>query len=310
MDGKSCVFLHLLWQSLFHSGIHAFTQPKSSTQMTENIILISLSVLPVLLLAGFVYRKDKYQKEPIRMLFKAFFFGILSVIPAIFLEHFLSSRYTAFASLLPSWFGGIYDGFVVAGFSEELCKLLLLTLAVWRSRYFDEYFDGIVYSTFVGLGFAGIENIMYVFNQESFFASILTGSMRAILSVPAHFLFATVMGYYFARAKFEPENRFVCFLQALFLPLFLHGTFDALLMIPEAAGEGGGWISVILFPVFIYFDIKLWKVGMMRLSHLQQLSQDQFFGQGGSTSSGDSDDFQQDDTSQPSDPFSGFTWKV
>lgn len=283
--------------------------------MTQDIILLSLAILPVLLLATFVYRKDSYQKEPIGMLFKAFFFGCLSVIPAIFLEQFLTDAYMGPS---PSWIEGAYTGYIVAGCSEELSKLLLLLLAVWRSRHFDEYFDGIVYAAFVGLGFAGLENIMYVFNQTDFTTSFMTGSMRALLSVPGHFLFAVVMGYYFARAKFEPEHRGGMLFKAFFFPMLLHGTFDALLMIPEAMGESGSWLSVFLFPVFIYFDIKLWKIGMRRLNHLQELSRQQQF-EGGPDAwhtgyeNSDDDDYSGSgyhNGSAGDDPFKGFKWDV
>lgn len=259
--------------------------------MTNNIILLSLAIFPVLLLGLYVYSQDKFEKEPFRMLLKAFLFGCLSVLPAMLIESLLSGGYEIMGGrFLPGVIRGAYTGFVVAGFTEELCKLLLLALAVWRSRYFDEYFDGIVYATFVSLGFAGLENIMYVFGQEDFATSIATGTMRAILSVPAHFLFGVVMGYYFALAKFQPGNRFGNMAKALIYPMLLHGTFDSLLMIPEAMGADGTLISSIFFIVFIYFDIKLWKIGRRRLRDLQLYDN---YG-----------------SNYPQDPFSGFNWNV
>ena len=275
--------------------------------MTENIILIALAVLPVILLATFIYRKDKFEKEPLRMLAKAFFFGCISVIPAIFIEQALGLLYSYLGGeYLPGFMRGIYNGFVVAGCTEEICKLALLSLAVWKAPDFNEYFDGIVYATFVSLGFAGIENLMYVFNQSSFADSIMTGGVRALLSVPAHFLFAVVMGYYFAQAKFNPVERSQNLWKAFVYPMLLHGTFDALLMIPEAMGESGGWLSAILFPVFIYFDIKLWKVAMGRLRALQQMSEEQ---NGASFESEDRDN-PGSQPPHPGDAFNGFNWDV
>ena len=246
------------------------------------------------------------------MLLKAFFFGCLSVIPAIFIESFLSAGYDMLGlNFLPGVFEGLYTGFVVAGFSEELCKLLLLTLAVWRSQHFDEYFDGIVYATFVSLGFAGLENIMYVFGQDGFAASVATGSVRAILSVPAHFLFGVVMGYYFALAKFQPQNRVGNLALALIYPMTLHGTFDSLLMIPEAMGLNGTIVAVVFFALFIYFDVKLWKMGMRRLKALQEM--DSAFG-GNAGYTDDTHDYNSrggngsSQTNTLQDPFAGFDW--
>lgn len=244
--------------------------------MNENTLLLLLAILPVFVLAFFVYRKDKFEKEPLKMLVKAFLFGCLSAIPAIFLELLLSAFYSFVGgNFLPGFFSGLYNGYIVAGCSEELCKLLLLTWAVWKSRDFNEYFDGIVYAAFVSLGFAGLENIMYVFQQGAFEEALMTGGMRALLSVPGHFLFGVVMGYYFALAKFQPETRRENRFKAFLYPMLLHGTFDALLMVPEAMGMDSNLFAGVLFVVFIYFDIKLWKIGMKRLKELQQLSKQQ-----------------------------------
>lgn len=231
-------------------------------------LLIAIAVLPVIILSVYIYRQDKFEKEPIGMLIKAFIFGALSIIPAIVMESVLSAYTPVGMPVLQ----GAYTGFVVAGFSEEFCKLFMLWWAVWRSRHFDEYFDGIVYAAFVSLGFACFENFSYVFGQETYASALVTGSVRAVLSVPGHFLFGVTMGYYFALAKFQPSNRFGNFLKALIVPALLHGTFDALLMIPENMGEGAGIIASVLFVVFVWFDIKLWKIATRRLRHLQELT--------------------------------------
>ena len=243
-----------------------------------NTILLALAVLPVIILGIVVYRQDKYQREPLGKLLKAFFFGALSIIPAFFMEQFLSY----FTPGIPG-IDGIFQGYIVAGCSEEFWKLAMLTLAIWRSREFDEYFDGIVYACFVSLGFACFENIGYVFGQESYITALHTGWARAIMSVPGHFFFGVMMGYYFALAKFQPAHKWSNLFKAFFVPMLMHGTFDALLMIPESLAEDGGYtwlaqsISGVLFIVFIIFDIKLWKWGIRRIKRLQELSQQQDF---------------------------------
>lgn len=314
-----CKNTEVLWIIKIYFHIHQkiciFASTKAHNPfMTEQIILLALAVFPVIVLATYIYRKDRFEKEPVRMLIKAFLFGCLSVVPAIFLESFLSSLYTGFGGdSLPGFVYGLYNGYVVAGSSEELCKLLLLMWAVWRSRDFNEYFDGIVYATFVSLGFASLENILYVFSQDNFSSALMTGSMRAVLSVPGHFLFGVAMGYYVALAKFQPEKRGTHLLMAFFFPMLLHGTFDALLMIPEAMGNDSSWLSAILFPVFIYFDIRMWKICMRKLRHLQELSEKQSY-----QSDAYESDFNSGNDPEPpfqgnssrDDGFSNFNWDV
>ena len=235
-----------------------------------DIHLLAIAVLPVIVLSVYIYIKDRNEKEPLGMLLKAFFFGALCILPAILMEQFLQM----FDPGMPV-VSGIYTGYVVAGCSEELCKLLFLALAVWRSRHFNEYFDGIVYATYVSLGFACFENIGYVFGQEEYFAAMTTGTVRALLSVPGHFLFGVAMGYYFALAKFHPDRRVGNLLLAFIVPMLLHGTFDSLLMIPESMEMGSETVAVVLFIVLIWFDIKMWKWGTRRVNHLQDLTKQQ-----------------------------------
>jgi RsiW-degrading membrane proteinase PrsW (M82 family) len=233
-------------------------------------LLIAIAVLPALILAYVVYKQDKVEKEPFKLLLKAFLYGCFSVIPAILLESALS-LYTPGIPILR----GLYDGYIVAGCSEELCKLMMLSLAVWKSREFNEYFDGIVYACYVSLGFACVENISYVFGAESYIDAMSTGMVRAVLSVPGHFLFGVMMGYYFSLAKFNPDKKKDYFFKAFWIPMMWHGTFDALLMVAEDLGDNMALTAGVLFFVFIIFDIRMWRWGVRRIRRLQELSKNQ-----------------------------------
>ena len=218
------------------------------------MLLIGIAILPVVFLLIYIYRKDRFQKEPLSLLLLALGMGMLSVLPIAFVERFLSNL-----NPYEGVNGALYTAFVVAGCVEEGFKLLFLYWLIWRNRHFDEYFDGIVYAVFVSLGFALVENIMYVFT-----GGFGTGIMRALLSVPAHFLFAVVMGYFFALAKFY-KNRTWNMLMAFLVPMLLHGTFDALLMVAEVSEALQG----TCFVAFIIFDIILWKIGKRRMRQLE-----------------------------------------
>lgn len=270
------------------------------------ILLLSLSILPIVVLLFYVYLNDKYEKEPIGMLLKALLFGAVSVVPALFLEQTME-QFNVFGGQPVAT--GLFDGFCVAGFCEELSKLSLLWICVWRNRHFNEYFDGIVYAACVALGFAGVENIGYVFGSGDFATAFHTGITRAILSVPGHFLFGVVMGYYFALAKFEKRHRFGNLLLALLVPMLLHGTFDALLMIPENMGEGAGAFSSLMFIIFIWFDIRLWKIGRKRLIILQDKTREQT-GETYHDPRGDKKQTDNDKNEDKNDPFKGIDWDI
>ena len=204
-----------------------------------NLILLSLA--PVFIIGGYIYYRDKYDKEPMRFIWKALFAGALIVIPVIFVEQFLS----IFLPFFPGILKAAYDGFVVAAFTEESFKFLALFLLFWRTNIFNEKFDGIVYATFISLGFAGVENVMYVFQY-----GVSTGFTRALTAVPAHAVFGVTMGFYAGQARFYDKKRKKLLRKAIVIPLLLHGIYDFILM------TGYNWLLVfwLAFVVFLYIS--------------------------------------------------------
>lgn len=206
--------------------------------------LIILSLAPVFIIAGYIYFRDKYEKEPIRLLLLALLFGALTVIPILFLEYFLNG----FANLFTGLGAAAWKAFVVAGFSEELFKFLALYILVWKSREFNDKFDGIVYAVFISLGFAAVENIMYVTGNGHF-----TGIMRAVTAVPAHAIFGITMGFYFGMAKFYEKQRKQLKLKALIYPIILHGIYNFILL------TGIEWLTIVFLAFLIYLYFSGWK---------------------------------------------------
>jgi len=209
-----------------------------------NLLVVALA--PVLIILIYVYVRDKYEKEPIGLLVKALLAGALAVIPIMFVEGILSvygGRFTGYTSVA-------YTAFVVAAFTEELFKFIALYLVIWKNKEFNEKFDGIVYAVFVSLGFAAVENVMYVFQYGHG-----TGISRALTAVPGHALFGVAMGYYFGLARLSPENKSKNFLLALLVPIGLHGLYDFILMTEHQ-------YLLIAFIPFLYY---LWKSGFKKM---------------------------------------------
>lgn len=212
-----------------------------------NLLIVALA--PVIIIATYIYFRDKYEKEPIRLLLFALIAGGLTVIPVLFLESFLSSFTGSFYGLMAA----AWKAFVVAAFSEELFKYIALFLLIWRSPEFNEKFDGIVYAVNVSLGFAAVENVLYVLE-----GGMTTGLMRAITAVPAHAIFGITMGFYFGLAKFYEKERTKLKWKALGFPILLHGIYDFILM------TGIEWLLIF----FVGFVIYLYVSGLKRMKEL------------------------------------------
>ena len=229
-------------------------------------ILLIASLLPVVLLMAYIYKRDTFQKEPWPLLMKAFGFGILAAL----LDMLVASGLN-FIIPKPSdtpLGDALYNAFVSAAFPEEFCKLLMLYLCIWNNPHFDEYYDGLEYAAFVGLGFAGIENLMYIMQGG---LGLALG--RGLFAVPAHFFFAIFMGYFFALARFRYSNRRRYLALAYLIPVILHGTYDAVLMyinnlngtdMPQEVDALAGALYVG-FLVFFFF---VWRAATRRVNKM------------------------------------------
>ena len=227
------------------------------------LLLFVIAVLPVVLLMVYIYRQDKYQKEPIKSLAKAFIGGMLAIPLDILIVTGINSvlKGSAFTNTV------FFSAFLEAGIPEELSKFIIFMIFIWNDKNFDEYFDGIVYATFIGLGFACVENIEYVFSY-----GFQTGVVRALLSVPGHFLFGVLMGYFLSMAKFHRKQRGAFLITGLFAAMLAHGLFDWLLMVSSALGPG---LGSIIYLVFLLGDYKLWKIGIKYINKQQENSRNQ-----------------------------------
>jgi RsiW-degrading membrane proteinase PrsW (M82 family) len=184
--------------------------------------IIALAFAPGIYLATVIYGRDKYDREPKLVLLIAFLLGCLSIYPALFLE---TLGELAGYKVSNSFWGTMFYAFVIVAFSEEFSKFIMLRFHAFRHKAFNEPFDGIVYATFVALGFATAENFLYIAD-----GGFGVGVLRMFTAVPAHYSFGVIMGYYVGKAKFEPAHRFIHLLRGLFYATFMHGAYDFFLM--------------------------------------------------------------------------------
>lgn len=194
------------------------------------------------------------------MLTLTFIAGCLSVLPVWIYDQVVKTVF--------DFRGPFYDAFITAAIPEECCKLLMFFIFIWPSKYFDEYFDGIVYFTFISLGFACVENFIYVFDING---GVSTGIVRAVFSVPGHFLFGVLGGYYLALAKFKSSKKIADFICAVIVPVSAHGIFNYLLFKSEELSD---LKKTALLSGFVAFDIVLWIEGSKRLKKLQKRNEE------------------------------------
>lgn len=206
--------------------------------------LMMLAILPGILIIIYIYRKDKVEKEPWSLILKLMIFGAISCIPASFMESMIDSAMPAYPQGSLSY--ALSMAFVSAAFCEELCKYALLHFGSWRNPEFGYRFDGIVYGVAVAVGFAVLENVLYV-TQYGFY----TGIVRAVMAVPLHAFCGVFMGIFYGAAKqaqVRGKGRMKFTILALFVPMMIHGIYDTLAFL----GTTEASVVLLAFVVLMY----------------------------------------------------------
>ena len=242
----------------------------------NEILLIVAALLPAIILLIYVYKKDRVEKEPPFLLLLLFLAGIIIIIPCIFFE----TIYGAIIDIIfnvteenPDAFSEnpvifrIYSAlsmFFSVALVEEFFKWISMVLITKRSKHFNSLFDGIVYSVFVSLGFAALENVFYVI--ENGWGNAV---MRAVLSVPGHMFFAVFMGYFYSMwhindkaALFEEKfrelgvidyssprfNSNIYKILSLTVPVLIHGFYNYCCSV----GDTFEILILLVFVIFLY----------------------------------------------------------
>ncbi len=217
------------------------------------IILLTAAIAPGLSLFSYFYLRNQISSEPSRTLLHTFIYGAMLTFPILFIQHVFELENIFISSFLKN---ALFTSTL-----EEFFKWLILVLAIYQHVEFDNPYDGILYGASVSLGFATIENILYLFTY-----GLDTAFLRALLPVSSHAIFGVVMGYYLGRAKFAGnESSKSYLLLSLIAPLILHMIYNSILTIEEIS-----WVFILPFMLF------LWWLCLKKLKEAQLLTIQQF----------------------------------
>lgn len=212
-------------------------------------VLLFLSILPVILLGRYIYNMD-FDKEPKKLLVSLFLMGIGAIVVTLLLTELLGDIIPFFLldtesldiiSLLPYVFIGI-------ALIEEFSKWFFVYKFGYHNYEFNHAYDGVVYAVFVSLGFACLENILYVFE-----GGVGTAIMRGLTAVPGHACFGVLMGFYLGMAKTCDKHKNdhlskMNKIKSLLYPILAHGIYDYLIFASEHSA-----IFFLLFVLFVLF---------------------------------------------------------
>jgi RsiW-degrading membrane proteinase PrsW (M82 family) len=227
------------------------------------MLTVLVAAAPSLVLLVYFYLRDRYDREPILALVLAYLLGMFAMLAAQSLGGILADGVTEEWLRLGGEPARLFEAFVLSGMVEEAAKWTVLMAAVYHWREFDEPLDGLIYGVTIALGFATLENYLYLASH-----GVGIAWKRAIFAVPAHALFGGAMGYYAGLGKFAAKtaqrvhiwrDRALC----LGLPVIFHGAYNFALL------HGLHWFTWIAISVL---SLGFWVFVLRRVRRAQKAS--------------------------------------
>jgi RsiW-degrading membrane proteinase PrsW (M82 family) len=226
------------------------------------LFLMVSALVPSILLVWYFRSRDTFP-EPSRVLWATFGLGVLTVIPVLAVALPVATQIKGVEDVV---LAGFLKAFLTAAGPEEFFKFLVVVLYAARHREFDEPIDGIVYGAVASLGFATLENVLYVSS-----GGLGVAILRAVTAVPAHAFMGALMGYFVGQAKFRPAERAKLLALGYFVPFVVHGLYDWPLLSMKgedaaAGGEGGhpAFLLVTLVTLVIAWRATVRLTGRLR----------------------------------------------
>lgn len=197
--------------------------------------LFSLALAPGAAIIIYIYLRDKHEREPVGLLFISFLYGGLSTLVTLIISWPVNALIlTKEDDVIHQFFNAFFKVALV----EEFSKFFFVRFILFYNKNFNEPFDGIVYAVMVSMGFATLENVLYVYQY-----GMATGIMRMFTAVPAHATFAILMGFFLGKAKFTHRKVFSFSVIALLAAAIFHGAYDYFLFISYLPGI---WIGAFI----------------------------------------------------------------
>jgi len=210
------------------------------------IQIVFSGVAPGIALLTYFYLRHEHESEPVGYILRSFIFGILLVFPLMFIDYIVQTE-----------FGGREEVQLIrTAVTEEFAKWFVVFYTVYIHQRFNDYYDGIIYAVACSLGFATLENILYLMVN----GTVEHMLFRALLPVSGHALFAVIMGFFMGMAKFS-HHPYRWLSLSITIPVFAHILFNLLIL------ENGG-ISVLP----IVFMIILWTIGLFQVRGANRLN--------------------------------------
>jgi len=229
--------------------------------MQQTLLMLPI-VIPVIFWAAYHYHKDRHLPEPPLNLLLCFGLGLgaaaLSKLMYLGLEP-IGLRYDAVALADDNTLGLLAYSLLAIGPIEEFAKLAPFLLVVLRLEAFDDPLDGIIYASFIGLGYAAAENYHYLD-----FLTPLESAARGFASPVIHILFASIWAHWITRAWLAGKPIRTAVVVSFIASSLLHGLYDFLVLLHP--------VSALPIVAVLIGALWIWRLQLIRRMHLDAVN--------------------------------------
>jgi len=212
-------------------------------------------VIPALIWLWFWLREDKRKTESKSLLTILFILGMIGVIVVLPIQKFIQSHVGAETWQLVLWAS-----------AEELIKYTAVMLILYKTNYIDEPLDWPIYFITVALGFAALENMLFLIepvSQSNSIVGLLTGQLRFMGSTLLHAIATGTIGIAFGLSFYmKGQRRIIYVLGGIFIAITLHSVFNFFIM----KNNGSDFLKVYAFLWVVTIIVMLLFEKLRRMS--------------------------------------------
>lgn len=238
--------------------------------LSDTIIILILSLVPTFVMLFLILYSDRKSREPLILILICLFSGIFTICLSLLLGQIVLPNLNIIST-------GLFDStsfslfrILILAMIEEYSKLFVLYIFISHNSSFDDIYDGFVYSSIIALSFAGMETLVYVFNEQTFAQMSSLAVLRDFTTIPLHLVCGIIMGYYVAIERFSKSKNYKIrkIAKSLLVPTFVHTIYNSFFSFFILIFKDSQYLLIIM----IIFVLSIYAIGIMYIFRTKKLN--------------------------------------